>query len=114
MSTSRRVAAVAVIVAVAVALASPGVANADNSNTNTNNNDVTNVGDPSDMFARSNGNTDWPPAGLSWPPNGIDSGGENGGAGAAPIVMPTGKPAPTKAATARSQTATPIVPGHAP
>jgi hypothetical protein len=35
-----------------VALAPPGVASADNANTNTNNNDVTNLGDPSDMFAR--------------------------------------------------------------
>jgi hypothetical protein len=65
-----------------VALASPGVASADNSNNNTNNNDVTNIGDPSDVFAGSNENTNWPPAELSWPPEDI-----------------TGQPAPAGAAT---------------
>ena len=89
MSNGRRV-AVAGIIAVVVALASPGVANADNSNTNTNNNDVTNIGDPSDMFTRPNESTSWPPADLSWPPSGIVSGGENGGTAATPIVTPTG------------------------
>jgi hypothetical protein len=78
------------MVAVVVALGSPGVANADNSNTNTNNNDVTNLGDPSDMFARPNESTNWPPEGLSWPPSDIESGGENGGTPATPIVIPTG------------------------
>jgi hypothetical protein len=57
MSSGRRL-AVAGLVAVVVALAPPGVASADNANTNTNNNDVTNLGDPSDMFARPNENTD--------------------------------------------------------
>jgi hypothetical protein len=101
--------------AVAVALASPGVANADNNNNNTNTNDVTNIGNPSDMFPRSNENTTWPPAGSSWPPNDIsNSGGQNGRTAATPIVMPMGGPAPSEAATARtSETATPIVPGNA-
>src|ERR1700757_3901527 len=91
--------AAAGMVAVAVAVASPCVANADNSNNNTNNNDVTNIGDPSDMFTRSDGNTNWPPAGLSWPPSDIiNSGGENGGTAAKPIVMPTREPASTEAA----------------
>jgi hypothetical protein len=66
-----------------VALAPPGVASADNANTNTNNNDVTNLGDPSDMFARPNENTDWPPADLSWPPNDVTNSGSEG---ATPIV----------------------------
>jgi hypothetical protein len=111
MSSSLRV-AVAGVVAVVIALASPGVANADNSNTNTNNNDVTNVGDPSDMFARSNENTSWPPADLSWPPNDIVN---SGGNAATPIVMPAGEPAPTKAATPRtSEAAKPIVPVSTP
>jgi hypothetical protein len=86
MSSAWRV-AVAGIVAVVVALASPGVANADNSNNNTNNNDVTNIGDPSDTWARPDENTNWPPAGLSWPPSDItNSGSENRGAAAPPIV----------------------------
>jgi hypothetical protein len=87
MSSDRRV-AVATLVAVVVALAPPGVASADNSNNNTNNNDVTNVGNPSDMSARSNENTNWPPAGLSWPPNDMMN---NGGQNATPIVMPGGR-----------------------
>ena len=115
MSSGWRVAA-AGIVAVVVALASPGVANADNSNNNTNTNDVTNVGDPSDMFARSNENTSWPPAGLSWPPSAImNSGGVNGGTAATPIVMPMGAPALTQAATTSTPgAAKPIVPVNAP
>lgn len=94
MSSGRRV-AVAGLVAVVVALAPPGVASADNSDNNTNNNDVTNIGDPSDMSARSSENTSWPPPDLSWPPSDTtNSGGQN----ATPIVMPT---APTEAATPR-------------
>jgi hypothetical protein len=113
MNSGRRVATVAGIVAVVVALASPGVASADNSNTNTNNNDVTNIGDPSNMAPQSNGDTTWPPAGLSWPPNDtMNSGGENGRAAAPPIVLPTGEPAPTEAATANTSplASKPIVP----
>jgi hypothetical protein len=87
MSSGWRV-AVATLVAVVMALAPPGVASADNSNNNTNNNDVTNVGNPSDMFGRSNANTNWPPAGLSWPPNDMMN---NGGQNATPIVMPGGR-----------------------
>ena len=77
-----------------VALASPGVANADNSNNNTNTNDVTNIGDPSDMFDRSSENTSWPPAGLSWPPSDIiNSPGENGGTSeAAKPIVPVNAP----------------------
>ena len=108
--------AVVGMVALVVALASPGVANADNSNNNTNNNDVTNIGDPSDMFTRSDGNTNWPPAGSSWPPNDItNSGGENGGTAATPIVMPMGQSAPHEAATNSTSTgAGPIVPVNTP
>jgi hypothetical protein len=85
MSSSRRVAVVATLVAVVVSLAPPGVACADNSNNNTNNNDVTDVGNPSVGSARSNANTNWPPADLSWPPNDMmNSGRQN----ATPIVMP--------------------------
>jgi hypothetical protein len=114
MSSGWRVAA-AGIVAVVVALASPGVANADNSNNNTNNNDVTNIGDPSDMWARPDEDTNWPPAGLSWPPSNItNSGRENGGAAATPIVMPMGEQAPRAAAAGTSEAATPIVPVNAP
>jgi hypothetical protein len=92
MNIGRRV-AVAGVVAVVVALASPGVANADNSNTNTNTNDVTNIGDPNDMFARPNENTNWPPTGLSWPPEDVvNSGGENGGHGAATPIVPVNAP----------------------
>jgi hypothetical protein len=91
MSSGRRV-AVAGIVAVAVALAWPGVANADNSNNNTNTNDVTNIGDPSDTFPRDNENTNWPPAGSSWPPNDITNSGGESGSTATPIVMPMGQP----------------------
>jgi hypothetical protein len=87
MSTGRRV-AVAGVVAVVVALAPPGVASADNSNNNTNNNDVTNVGDPSDMSARSNANTNWPPADLSWPPVDI----MNSGSEAAKPIVPVNAP----------------------
>jgi hypothetical protein len=87
MSSGWRV-AVATLVAVVMALAPPGVASADNSNNNSNNNDVTSVGNPSDRFARSNENTSWPPADLSWPPNyTVNNGGQN----ATPIVMPTGR-----------------------
>jgi hypothetical protein len=111
MSSGLRV-AVAGIVALAVALAWPGVANADNSNNNTNTNDVTQIGDPSDMFDRSAENTNWPPAGSDWPPSDItNSRGESGGAGAAPIVMPVGQPASAEAATAGTSPASkPIVP----
>ena len=82
--------AVAGVVAVVVALAPPAVASADNSNNNTNNNDVTDVGNPSDGSARSNANTNWPPADLSWPPNDVMN-MNNGGQNATPIVMPTGR-----------------------
>jgi hypothetical protein len=87
MSSGRRV-AVAGVVAFVVALAPPGVASADNSNNNTNNNDVTNLGDPSDMFARSNLDTNWPPADLSWPPNNI----VNSGSQAAKPIVPVNAP----------------------
>ena len=87
MSSGRRV-AVAGVVAVVVALAPPGVASADNSNNNTNNNDVTRVGDPSDMFARSNENTNWPPADLSWPPTDF----MNSGSEAAKPIVPVNAP----------------------
>ena len=84
----RRSLAIAGLVAVAVALAPAGIASADNSNTNTNTNDVTNLGDPNDMFTRPNTSTSWPPADVSWPPNAVtNSGGENGGN--TPIVVPT-------------------------
>jgi hypothetical protein len=112
MSSGLRVVA-AGIVALAVALAWPGVANADNSNNNTNTNDVTQIGDPSDMFDRSAENTSWPPAGSDWPPSDITSSrGESGGAGAAPIVVPVGQPASAEAAT--SPVAKPIVPVASP
>lgn len=110
MGSGRRL-VLAAVVAVAVALAPPGVASADNSNNNTNNNDVTNLGDPSDMSAPSNESTSWPPADLSWPPRDNTNSGENGGSAATPIVMPTGGPAQTEAATAStSDAANPIVP----
>ena len=110
MSSGTRV-LVAGIVAVAIALASPGVANADNNNNNTNTNDVTSIGNPSDMVVpRDQENTTWPPASSSWPPSDItNSGGENGGTAATPIVMPMGAPAEGAAARA-SGAATPIVP----
>jgi hypothetical protein len=76
------------LVAVAVALVPPGVASADNSNNNTNNNDVTNVGDPSDMSARSDGSTSWPPADLSWPPADFT----NSGSEAAKPIVPVNAP----------------------
>jgi hypothetical protein len=84
MSSGRHL-AVAGVVAVVVALAPPAVASADNSNNNTNNNDVTDVGNPSDGSARSNANTNWPPADLSWPPSDMMN---SGGQTATPIVMP--------------------------
>jgi hypothetical protein len=87
MSSGRRV-AVATLVAVVVPLVPPGVASADNSNNNTNNNDVTNVGNPSDMSARSNGNSSWPPADLSWPPNNMI----NSGSEAAKPIVPVNAP----------------------
>jgi hypothetical protein len=87
MSSGRRV-AVAGVVAVVVALASPGVASADNSNNNTNNNDVTNIGDPNVMSARSDENTSWPPADLSWPPNDI----MNSGSEAPKPIVPVNAP----------------------
>jgi hypothetical protein len=107
MSSGRRV-LIAGIVAVAVAIAAPGVANADNNNNNTNTNDVTNIGNPSDMILpRDNENTSWPPEGLSWPPSDItNTGGENGRAAAAPIVMPVGG----TAGAARASTSNPTKP----
>ena len=87
MSSGRRV-AVAGVIAVVLALAPPGVASADNSNNNTNNNDVTNVGNPNDTSARSNENTNWPPAGLSWPPNDIT----NSGSEATKPIVPVNAP----------------------
>jgi len=115
MSSGRRL-VLAGVVAVAVALGPPGVASADNSNNNTNNNDVTNLGDPSDMSARPNVSTSWPPVDLSWPPSdNTNSGGQNGGTAATPIVMPTGGPAQADAATAStSGAAKPIVPVNTP
>lgn len=82
MGTGRRV-AVAGVVAVVVALAPSGVASADNSNSNTNDNDVTDIGNPSNMSARSGVSTGWPPADLSWPPTDI---GNSGSESAEPIV----------------------------
>src|ERR1700730_6266214 len=87
MSSVRRV-GVAGVVAVMLALAPPGVASADNNNNNTNNNDVTNVGDPSDMSARSNESTSWPPADLSWPPTDF----MNSGSEAAKPIVPVNAP----------------------
>src|ERR1700680_2906447 len=87
MSSVRRV-GVAGVVAVMVALAPPGVASADNSNNNTNNNDVTNVGDPSDMAARSNESTGWPTADLSWPRSDF----MNGGSEAPKPIVPVNSP----------------------
>jgi hypothetical protein len=87
MSSGWRV-AVAGLVAVVVALASPGVASADNSDNNTNNNDVANVGDPSDMFARTDENTTWPPADLSWPPNDMTSSGSEAAEPIVPVNAP--------------------------
>jgi hypothetical protein len=115
MSRGLRVAVVG-MVALVVALASPGVANADNSNNNTNTNDVTSIGNPNITYEESNANTNWPPAGSSWPPNDItNSGGENSGTAATPIVMPMGQSAPPEAATnSTSAGAGPIVPVNTP
>ena len=120
MNSGRGVAVTAVVAAV-VALASAGTASADNSNNNSNTNDVTNIGGSSAMTESAGTEaTTWPPADLSWPPKGVmsgvdgnvgDRGNSNESSTAAPIVMPSGQPAPTNTETPSTpETPAPIVP----